>query len=485
MRAPASIPQPFDEARRLAALHALEIVDTAPEQDYDSVVVLAAQILDMPSAFIALVDSDRQWLKARRNAPIDQTSRAIAFCDLTIRSPDMLVVDDAARDPRFSANPLVTGEAAIRFYAGVPLHAPGEDGSHQPVGTLCVVDSKPRTLDDRARAALHHLAILTEALIDARAAAVRARDVAALAERRAADVKRADRTFRQAERLAQIGSWRIRLADDTVEWSEGVYRIHGLPTGDEHSIERAMDFYPPHARATISAALASAIETRRTFDVETDFVTARGELRRVRSVGEPELVEGRLEALVGVFQDVTERHALEEQLRRSAHRDELTGIANRAAFNQALEKAITGAQADGTPLMLALIDLDGFKQINDTLGHLAGDDVLKTMARRLEQPHLASCFAARIGGDEFALIVPDPALLAMPADFAARLQDDLCTSISMGGLTMAASGTVGTAMLGRHDSIRDFVHAADTDLYAAKRRRVGNRRRGDPGRRAA
>ena len=307
----------------------------------------------------------------------------------------------------------------------------------------------------------------------------RAASIATLAARQATDLARSDRTFRQAERMAMIGSWRYDPVDGGIEWSEGVFRIHGLAVGTEPAVDRAMDFYPPHARAEISAAMATAIQTGRAFDVETDFVTATGDRRRVRSLGEPEHAGGRMVALVGVFQDVTDRYELEQQLRRSAERDELTGIANRAAFNRALEDAVADAIRDGTPLMLALIDLDGFKAVNDTLGHLAGDDVLRTVARRIEQPWLANCFAARLGGDEFALIVTDPALIEGRFDFVARLEGALQLPASAGGLTIAASGTVGTALLDTHAAIRDLVHAADTDLYAAKRRRIGERRIGD------
>jgi diguanylate cyclase (GGDEF)-like protein len=186
------------------------------------------------------------------------------------------------------------------------------------------------------------------------------------------------------------------------------------------------------------------------------------------------------EALVGVFQDITDRHAMEESLRRIADHDALTGIANRAAFDRTLAARIATAHAARTPLALVLIDLDGFKQINDTLGHLAGDDVLRSVGRRLGEGWLNGSFAARLGGDEFALIVEDPRLAADPATLVARVEAALCVPVTVEGLTMAASATVGAALLPDDiEAVRDFVHLVDTRLYAAKRARVGERRRGD------
>ena len=326
---------------------------------------------------------------------------------------------------------------------------------------------------------MRHLADLAQALVAARAVARRATAVATLAEAQSASLRRHDIIFREAERMAAIGSWRLDLHSDRIDWSDGVYRIHELPVGDVPVLTAALDFYPVDSRAQVSAALADTLATGAAFDFEADFITAKGNRRRVRSRGELETQNDMPVAIIGVFQDVTDHHALAMQLRRSADIDELTGIANRAAFNRTLAAAIDAARITQTPLLLALIDLDGFKAVNDTLGHLAGDDVLRATGKRLQEPWLGRHFAARLGGDEFAVIIDDPALARDPADFADRLQAALCQPVTAGGMTIATAGTVGTALLGRDDSLRDFIHAADTDLYAAKRRRVGNRRRTD------
>ena len=132
------------ESERLAALHSLELLDTPPDQALDDITELAAHICDAPIALITLVDSNRQWFKSRFGLELTETAREFAFCALAIADPtDVMVVEDATQDPRFAGNPLVTGYPGIRFYAGAPLVT--IDGF--PLGTLCVIDRKPRGLE--------------------------------------------------------------------------------------------------------------------------------------------------------------------------------------------------------------------------------------------------------------------------------------------------------------------------------------------------
>jgi len=167
-------------------------------------------------------------------------------------------------------------------------------------------------------------------------------------------------------------------------------------------------------------------------------------------------------------------------LRRNADTDSLTSLANRAAFDRELEQAIERAQQGGTPLMMLMVDLDGFKAVNDTLGHTAGDDVLRTVGDAMRADWLRGSFAARLGGDEFAILVEDAALTDWPAMVGERLEVSLRQTVESGGITLVTGGTVGWAMLDPHCATpRDFVHRVDGVMYAAKRARVGNPRTGD------
>jgi diguanylate cyclase (GGDEF)-like protein/PAS domain S-box-containing protein len=153
------------EAERLAALERLAILDTEPEEAYDDLVMLASEICGTPIALVSLVGRDRQWFKALEGFDIRETSRDVAFCAHAIVRPDgPMVVPDATRDPRFADNPLVTGDLAIRFYAGAPIVT--DDG--HALGTVCVIDTRPRTLTASQLRCLNALARQAAVLIGLR-----------------------------------------------------------------------------------------------------------------------------------------------------------------------------------------------------------------------------------------------------------------------------------------------------------------------------
>lgn len=152
---------PEDETRRLAALRALRILDTPAEERFDRITRTARRLFNVPIALISLVDGDRQWFKSCQGLAVNETSRSVSFCGHAILQDEPLVVPDAASDPRFHDNPLVTGDPTIRFYAGCPLRAP--DGSK--LGTLCLIGREPRTLTDEEVASLRDLAAWAESEI--------------------------------------------------------------------------------------------------------------------------------------------------------------------------------------------------------------------------------------------------------------------------------------------------------------------------------
>jgi PAS domain S-box-containing protein len=137
-------PLPDNETGRLQALHRYDILDTLPEKEFDDIAFLAAQICQAPVALISFVDSDRQWFKARVGVEMSETPREISFCAHAILDVELFSIPDASLDPRFADNPLVMGEPQVRFYSGAPLVTP--DGF--ALGTLCIIDLKPRVLSD-------------------------------------------------------------------------------------------------------------------------------------------------------------------------------------------------------------------------------------------------------------------------------------------------------------------------------------------------
>lgn len=155
-----------NERHRLDALNACRLLDTPPEVRFDDFVHLAAHVCDAPTAAFSLVDTDRQWFKARFGLDAPETPRALSFCAHAILGDALFEVEDATADERFSDNPLVTGPPDVRFYAGVPVAGPGG----YPLGTLCVIAPTPGRLDETQRDLLVRLARRLEDVVRARVA---------------------------------------------------------------------------------------------------------------------------------------------------------------------------------------------------------------------------------------------------------------------------------------------------------------------------
>ncbi|MEP3562962.1 MAG: GAF domain-containing protein [Marinobacter sp.] len=149
---------PSNEASRLAALQSTLLLDTPPEERFDRVTRLAAQLFDVPICLVSLVDSDRQWFKSCYGLDASETGRDISFCGHAILGPNVFVVEDTLTDERFADNPLVTGGPNIRFYAGAPL----ADLEGYRLGTLCLIDSTPRTFSEKQQQALRDFADIVE-----------------------------------------------------------------------------------------------------------------------------------------------------------------------------------------------------------------------------------------------------------------------------------------------------------------------------------
>ena len=188
-------PLPKNEAKRLKVLWQYDVLDTVPEEVFDDLTDLAAHICEAPIALISLVDENRQWFKSRVGTSLKETSRDVSFCAHAILQNGLFVIPDATKDARFKDNPIVTGPPKVRFYAGAPLKSP--DG--YALGTLCVLDKKPKQLRAEQKRALIVLARHVETQLELR------RHAKELAEAR----KHGDRQHAELAR-AQVEIVRLR-----------------------------------------------------------------------------------------------------------------------------------------------------------------------------------------------------------------------------------------------------------------------------------
>ncbi|MDI2590706.1 sensor domain-containing diguanylate cyclase [Pseudomonas sp. 681] len=147
-----------NEHARVETLRSLNVLDSAPEERFDRLTRLARRLFDVPIALVSLVDAERQWFKSCVGLAASETGRDVSFCGHAILGDQILMVNDAALDERFHDNPLVVGDPNIRFYAGCPLTV----GNGSKLGTLCLIDTRPRHLDDEERQLLRDLARMAE-----------------------------------------------------------------------------------------------------------------------------------------------------------------------------------------------------------------------------------------------------------------------------------------------------------------------------------
>lgn len=206
------------EALRLEALRELEVLDSSPEPDFDTLTELAAGKFDAPISMVSLVDADRQWLKSKVGLDVSETPRSVAFCHHAIKTSDVMVVPDALEDDRFCRNPLVQGPPGIRFYAGAPLQM--SDGHR--IGTLCVIDTKPRSnFGDAEGRELTRLAERASQLL-----ALRRRNLEAARKARTTD--RVQGLLELAERSAGVGTWIYDAERDEMGLSAEAASIFGF-----------------------------------------------------------------------------------------------------------------------------------------------------------------------------------------------------------------------------------------------------------------
>ncbi len=415
---------PGNEKERLEALRQTGLLDTRPEDEFDSLARIASVICDTPMASITLVDERRQWFKANIGSEATETPRDVAFCSHTILQEDLFIVEDATLDPRFSDNPLVTGEPKIRFYAGAPLTT--ADGFH--LGTLCVIDRLPRRLTQVQCEALTLLARQVNKQIN----------------------------LRRQQKALQSAIDRSSLVEQSLRASEGLFHAfmdnapflgfmkdaqgrmvyYNQQLADHYGIDREAwlgkddeALWPAEASHALRENDQTVLRNWKMLIVEETAQPARGEspersaqaVKRWRSYKFPfRDAQGR-EYVAGFAVDITADKLAQQQigsyqaaleaanakLESLAVTDLLTELPNRRAFEAALEREFSSARRYDRPLALIILDIDDFRFFNEKFGRGDGDHLLRSLAALISGSVRSTDFVARYGAEEFAIILPN------------------------------------------------------------------------------
>lgn len=461
----------LDEARRIDALRALAVLDSEPEAEFDALVLAASVVCGTPISLLSLVDSERQWFKARVGLPdAMQTPRDIAFCSHAIHAPDIFEVPDARRDPRFDDNPLVTGPTDVRFYAGAPVRL--SDGS--PVGTLCVIDHRPRRLNDEQRTVLARLADAAARALEGRVATRRSREVTG-------DLAQQHALLRVTLQAIDDAVITTDAAGAVVWLNPQAQRLTGWPPVEAKGVAlpRVFSAVAGLVRHCASGADAACGDPTPSPGLTQAMLVGRTGSEYAIEHSASTIVDeaGRATGSVIVFRDVTEKRRLSEDARFRASHDALTRLGSRTHFDERVQQAwaVAQAQAQDDEHALMIIDLDHLKLINETCGHAAGDLLLQQVAAILRETMRGTDVVARVGGDEFGVLLEN-----CPMPVAHRIAQALCDRMEQfrfvhADRRMRIGTSIGLVAVGRRWASADAAVQAADDCCCAAKAAGGNR----------
>jgi diguanylate cyclase (GGDEF)-like protein/PAS domain S-box-containing protein len=282
-------------------------------------------------------------------------------------------------------------------------------------------------------------------------------------------IKRDAELFAQTQALANIGGWRLDFASEALTWTTHMYAIFDLPPATSVTIDRMFQFFPVDDRARLRQLLTDTRGGVAT-ELELRMTSSIGRRRWVRLAARPIRHGDHIHGLSGTLQDITERKLVEENLRRQASTDSLTGLPNRDAMLRAIAEAIASARIGEGPALLYL-NLDRFRTVNDQLGHGAGDRLLVVAAERLRDclPDAAVC--ARFGGDEFTALLPAGSTREHCERLARNLANEFDRPFNTGDHEFRLTISIGIA---RHPddgaNVQQLITHAGAAMAEAKRR---------------
>jgi len=357
----------------------------------------------------------------------------------------------AALDESWAAEKAVFGEEDIQSLLALPIF------SNDRLVGLIGFDSVRQTRDwSEAEIAL------LQALGDLIGMAIERRD-------KTRQLQASEDLRTHAEALASMGSWEWVVGSETFEASAEWRRVTGCGDGPL-TRDQVLRLTPEGERWRVVEVLNEAVKEHRAYDIEHRIVRPdNGEPRWVSVHAElVDIGDGR-ERLRGFAQDITERKATEAKLFNLAHYDSLTGMPNRVLVLDRLQQSLKRARRKGTQVAVLFLDLDHFKKVNDTLGHDAGDQALIDAAARLQALFRAQDTVARMGGDEFVIVLDGFARVSDVIGSTSKIVEAFKQPLVVGTREFMLTASIGIA-LSPHDGTTapDLLRNADTAMYHAK-----------------
>ena len=449
--------------------------DPAPEAECDEIVRLAASFCGAAVGFLTLLDERRQWYRVSEGFKLEETPREVAFCAHAIRQTDLFIVTDALVDDRFSTNPLVRADPAIRFYAGMPLFS--TEGN--PLGMMSIIDTIPRLLTPQQEHALRVLGRQAAARLELRAQRRLLEEVLKEKEKVAAGLKASEELFRAFMNASPFLSYIKDAAGRLLFYNRSFAKRFGV--GEYAWLGRTDErLWSPNLSRSVRRHDLEVMAGGKMVETEERIRNSDGKITSWRSFKFPCYDSAGNILLAGVAVDVTEEMArtaelekyhqsledANEQLRKLAVTDELTGLRNRRAFEERMVMEFSMARRRKRELAALLLDVDNFKMINDRYGHAAGDEVLRRLGSLLRTTVRLPDLPARYGGEEFVILLPETGEEGGEG-LSRRIMEKIAAEPwDFGTLTVS----IGVAAM--NESLENglqLVVLADEALYAAKR----------------